>query len=362
MKQLFVAATRQNDGKTMVSLGLFNAIRARFDNVGYIKPVGQQYKVLDGKRIDKDAVLFRSVYDIKDNPQDMSPIAVPRGFTEDYIVNGGKEALEKRLKAAYDSVSKGKDFLVIEGTGHAGVGSVFDFSNAAVAKSLGSKVILVSLGGIGRAIDEIMLNKAVFDLMGVELVGVILNKVKMNKYDKIDSFIKMGLKRQGIDVLGVIPFVEALIKPSVVSIFEGLGGEILFDGDGMHNRVDKCVVGDMVPHDAIDSLFSGSLLILPANREGLVMTALCGTILQGSPQNNLSGIVFTGGRNPHGKVLDLIKKTNTPVLLVQEDSFTVATKINNMLMKVRTDEPEKIEKIQTLVEDYVDVDRICSIL
>ncbi len=62
-----------------------------------------------------------------------------------------------------------KDFVIIEGTGHAGVGSVFDLSNAAVAKVLKSKVIIVSRAGIGRPIDEIAMNLALFEKYGVEV-------------------------------------------------------------------------------------------------------------------------------------------------------------------------------------------------
>ena len=46
-----------------------------------------------------------------------------------------------------------------------------------------------------------MLNKAVFDLMGVELMGVIINKVQTDKYDKISKYIKKGLGYHNIDVL-----------------------------------------------------------------------------------------------------------------------------------------------------------------
>ena len=42
--------------------------------------------------------------------------------------------------------------LVIEGTGHAGVGSCFDLSNARVAQMFGAKVVILTTGGIGRAI------------------------------------------------------------------------------------------------------------------------------------------------------------------------------------------------------------------
>ena len=58
MKHVFVAATRQNDGKTTFSLGLFNALQKRFNSMGYMKPVGQQYVMVNDKRIDKDAYYF----------------------------------------------------------------------------------------------------------------------------------------------------------------------------------------------------------------------------------------------------------------------------------------------------------------
>ena len=49
-------------------------------------------------------------------------------------------------------------------------------------------------------------------------------------------------------------------------------------------------------------------------------------------------------------------------MMVQEDSFSVATKITSMLVKLRSNEPEKIKLVQKLVEDYVDVDQICECL
>ena len=57
--------------------------------------------------------------------------------------------------------------VVVEGTGHAGVGAVVDLSNARVAAMLDAPVIIVSEGGIGRPIDEIVLNGALFAAHGV---------------------------------------------------------------------------------------------------------------------------------------------------------------------------------------------------
>ena len=41
--RVFIAATRQNDGKTTPSLGLIAALQGYFPRVGYIKPVGQRF-------------------------------------------------------------------------------------------------------------------------------------------------------------------------------------------------------------------------------------------------------------------------------------------------------------------------------
>ncbi|MEL6392284.1 MAG: dethiobiotin synthase [Bacteroidota bacterium] len=43
MDRLYIAATSQHVGKTTSTLGLMAAIKERGINVGYCKPVGQQF-------------------------------------------------------------------------------------------------------------------------------------------------------------------------------------------------------------------------------------------------------------------------------------------------------------------------------
>jgi len=47
---------------------------------------------------------------------------------------------------------------------------------------------------------------------------------------------------------------------------------------------------------------------------------------------------------------------------VDEDSFSVATRINKMIFKVYDKESHKIKAAQDLVEQYVDLDAVCAIL
>src|SRR5437667_6712868 len=221
--RVFIAATRQNDGKTTASLGLIAALQRHYPRVGYIKPVGQRFVEVEEQKIDEDTVLMDSVYRLNCPLGDMSPIAVEPDFTRKYLQSSNNEALVKKIVKAFDRVAWEKDFVLCEGSGHAGVGSVFDLSNAQVAKILGAKVVMVSRGGIGKPIDEVALNQALFEKEGVEIVGVILNKVLLQKIDYVTEFARRGLKRKGLELLGVVPHQRILSAPTIDLISEELG-------------------------------------------------------------------------------------------------------------------------------------------
>lgn len=359
---VYIAATRQNDGKTVVSLGLLSALRKRSQQVGYMKPVGQQYRIVNGKKIDKDAILMKNVFNLKSNLSYMSPIAIPSGFTENYILNGERSALERKVRRAYNRLLNDYKFVLIEGTGHAGVGSVFDMSNADVASILGAKVIIVSCGGLGRPIDEIMLNRAKFDLQGVEVLGVIVNKVRKDKHKKINRLVRKGLARKDTRVLGVVPFEEVLSHPTVAELLEDLEGEFICGQKGLGNVVERFIVGDVIAHEALNYLVGGTLLIAPGNREDFIFAALSGWVLGVTERYRIAGIIATYGKKPPKKVIDVIERANIPLFMVKQDSFSAAQEISRMIFKLRAEDTTKISKTEALIEKYVDVDRIFDMI
>ena len=66
MRQLYLAATGMNRGKTTFALGLLAALIERGLDTGFIKPVGQRYAVVDGVPADEDAILMRTVFALPD--------------------------------------------------------------------------------------------------------------------------------------------------------------------------------------------------------------------------------------------------------------------------------------------------------
>ncbi len=355
-RRLFVAATRMNDGKTTTCLGLFAALQALHPRIGFIKPVGQRFIEVQGQNVDEDSHLLDTVFNVRVPLESMSPVTVDGTFTRRYLKSPGPmlAQLKDKICRAYDRVSWEKDFTLIEGTGHAGVGSVFDLSNASVAKLLNAKVLLVCPGGIGRPIDEIALNKALFDQAGVEVVGAILNKVEPDKIPIIAEYAGLGLKRLGVPLLGVLPVQPILSAPNLVQIAEEIGGQWLNGRKaGAKQRVARVVVGAMSANGIMDYLSPGTLIITPGDRDDIILAATATARLAGG--SAIAGLVLTNNAPPHSKIADLLAQTDIPVIATKEESYAIASKIFGMTVKTQPQDTDKIPIIKKLITDHVDL-------
>jgi BioD-like phosphotransacetylase family protein len=356
--RVFIAATRQNDGKTTTALGLFSALKQRIGRIGFIKPIGQRFIDVEGKRIDEDSVLIDHTFNVHTPIEAMSPIAVEPDFTRKYIEHPNPEFFVRRIQNSFDRAAWEKEFVIIEGTGHAGVGSVFDLSNARVAKLLHSKVVLVTEGGIGRPIDELALNKALFDKEGVELAGVVLNKVLPEKFDQITDFARRGLARLGIDLLGSIPHEPVLTNATLGQISKQIKGHLINGEKRSRRRVRKVIIGAMSSAHVMGYFAPGTLIITPGDREDVILAALSTSSLTDADGNAIAGLVLSGDLLPHQSVMDLIKASDVPTITSPLDSYTAANSIHSMTVKTLPGDTDKIDRIRALVEKHIDVDRV----
>ena len=360
-KRVFVAATRMNDGKTTTCLGLFAALQSIYPRVGFIKPVGQRFVDVQGTQVDEDSYLLDLIYDVRVPIQSMSPVTIDATFTRRYLKNPGPllPELSDKICRAFDRVSWEKDFTLIEGTGHAGVGSVFDLSNARVAKLLKSSVILVCTGGIGRPVDEIALNKALFDKAGVEVIGVILNKVEPDKIELVREYAGLGLERLGVPLLGVLPVENTLSAPNLTQIAEDIEGQWLNGRKGgAKQRVHRVIVGAMTAKGIVDYLTPGTLIITPGDRDDIILAAVSSARLSGG--STIAGLILTNDIQPHPKLAELLAQTDIPVIAARGESYTVTSTINRMTVKTQPQDTDKIPIIKDLITKHVDLERLLS--
>lgn len=359
--RIFVAATRQNDGKTTTCLGLFAALQMRYERVGYIKPIGQRFIDVDGLMIDEDSFLLNHIYQVNVPIEAMSPVAIDGTFTRRYIddPDGVRPLLVDKIVRGFDRATYEKQAVIIEGSGHAGVGAVCDLSNAQVAKLLGAKAIIVARGGIGMPVDEIALNISLFEKHGVEVVGAIINKVLTDKMDLVRSYTQRALARLGVPLLGCIPEQDRLKAPNLAQIVEEVSGRWLNGRkNGVHHRITRVVVGAMAARGIMEHFREGTLIITPGDRDDILISAVAATAVSG--KDIVSGIVITRNILPHPKLMEMLAKTDIPVVISSKDSYAVASKINAMTVKTQPQDEDKIPIIKRLVSENVDIDRIIA--
>jgi BioD-like phosphotransacetylase family protein len=361
MRHLYLAATGQNRGKTTLSIGVMDGFVRRGISTGFCKPVGQRTVIEDGVPADEDAVLMKSIFSLTEPLSRMSPVHIPRGFTQSYIDGKVVEDLPARIRDAHSQFADERDLLLIEGTGHAGVGAVIGLSNAEVASMLGAPAVIVSEGGVGRPIDEIVLNKALFERSGVTVAGAIVNKVDLLAKPDLARTLERGLARHGIPLLGVLPYRPILSNPTLAMVLEGVHGETIHPGPDLDQVIGGVAIGAMEPQHMLQRIGPRSLVIVPGDREDVVAALVHAHRVGAEAGGDALGLVLTGGYRPRKAVLDAIRATDLFATIVPEDTYVVASEIHDLLVKTHIADRGKIEEIKALVWEYLFIDRILEI-
>ncbi|HEY7968914.1 MAG TPA: AAA family ATPase [Candidatus Limnocylindrales bacterium] len=389
MRQLYLAATGQNRGKTTAALGLFDGFERAGLKTAFMKPVGQRTVIDHGQPADEDAVLMHETFDIPADYQAMSPVHIPRGFTKAYIAGEVVEDLGARIVAARDTFQASNEMLLIEGTGHAGVGAVIGLSNAAVAAMLAAPAIIVSEGGVGRPIDEIVLNASHFAAHGVHVAGAIVNKVDLDAQPGIEGVLERGLANHGIRLLGVLPVRPILSNPTLGMILEGVQGDTIHPGPDLDRVIDGVAIGAMEPRHMLERVGPGTLVIVPGDREDVILTLTTAHLAHrvrvagaseaariaqvaaeatnertanvDGHEGAAIGLVLTGGYRPRDPVIAAIRQADLFATIVREDTYKVASEVHDLLVKTHPADHEKIELIKALVAEHLDIERILSV-
>ena len=359
-KTIYITATRPGDGKTIVTLGLTSAFRKRTDAIGFIKPLGKRRSTK--QQHDPDIPLIEKACHVECDTEDMNPVTIHTGFMEEFLQKGREQELIDRVKSSFNRVAEGKDLVVIEGTGHAARGSIFGLSNAFVASTLQSKVLLVTSGGLGPELDEVMLNLSMFRSYGVEVLGIVLNRVSPEEKDLLETIGKQALESRGIKVLGVIPFRQMLETPTILEVLDATDGEVIGSDQEMDNRVGRVVLGDSSPQRLLRDLVPHSVIITSSDRSDIILATLSYSLLAETEAAHVAGLVLCGGTHPEEEILKLIQRSRVPVLLVAQDTYTTASIIRDLRGTIQPNDRGKIELVQDLIARHVETDKIYDAL
>ncbi len=354
MKNIYVAASNQHVGKTTCTLGLVSALMKEGYQVGYCKPVGQK-SLEENQRVDKDTVLFADLIHFDIVPELHSPIILGPNATTRFLDNPSDFEFEKDILSAANRLAETHDIVIFEGTGHPGVGSIAEMSNAHVAKLIGAPVIMVVEGGIGSTIDILNMNLSLFREEGVPILGVIINKVIPEKMERVRRYLQKWLEPRGIPILGLIPYEKSLAYPVMRTVADSISGLTTHNHEFLDNKVEDIVAGSLLDTQELKS--SENVLLVAAVRQlepaldkiNILMK------LRRKSKSPLSGIVLTGQGTPESRSIDYILKYKIPMIRTELDTYGSVLQISKIEVKINRNTPWKVRRAIELVGEYVDI-------
>ncbi len=357
-KKIFVASTGQNTGKTTTSISLLHLARRKYQRVGFIKPFGPKLTSYKGQDVDVDAALMANVYGMDDDLKLMSPVVLHSQTTRK-VLDGRIDASGylEQIEQAVAELEKVCDFLIIEGAGHSGVGSVVGLSNAHVAKRLNAPVLMVAGGGVGSVIDDIHLNLSMFREAGAEVRAILPNKLFRTKREMTLHYIDLAFREQGIKVVGGFNYSPILANPTLRYLSSLLKLKLNADQEQSSRIILNVHLGAAATQRVVDMLLESTLVIVTSSRdEVLVMLAT----LYHLPEfkTKLAGLVITGVAPVADIVQRVLDDAEIPYMRSTATSAEVYTVIKEDVAKIRADDFQKIGLVQQLAETELDFELI----
>lgn len=351
---VFVCGISQRSGSSVIALGLAGCFSNVVKRLGFFKPVGMGSE-------DPEVAVMRQAFQLPHDPADMCPVSI--GTARELVSKGESSELLGRIASAYERIQAESDFVIIEGINSQRALSAFDMAlNETIAHHLDVPVLVVARDDsdcettdVTHVAHSVQAAKRSFAEKEVEVLGVVLNRLCAECAGEVATLIEDELAKQDIAVYGAVPELAYLSYPKLDQIVSGLDAEVLMGHDALHLVATKTIVAAMAPRHFISHIDTDRMLVIaPGDREAILMALAC---LQKAPRRrSISGVVLTGNMEPAKEVLQLIQDLDLPqfvIMSVKTDTFQTATKIDNLDVRIRPQDRDKIDTARSAVGQHV---------
>lgn len=343
MPGLYIGSTTGYSGKNMIVMGLGLKFQKEGYNVGYMKPVGAMPREKDGKLGDEDAFFVQDVLGVEEDPEKVTPVVVTQDF-KIKAFNGRIEGLLDSIVDGYKAVSQDRDVTLVAGSGSMYSGKYCDTDAITVIKKLGIKAVVIDRFQKELKYDYLMVMK---EILGDQMVGVILNDVPPSFMDEVNQLLGPCLESRGVKVLGVIPRDPLMGAIKVGDLADRLGGKII----SAHNKSERVVESFLIGTMQVENFMThfrkkkNSAIIVGGDRSDVQLVAL---------EGDCPCLVLTGNLYPNDIILTRSEVLETPIIMVREDTFTVAKKMDSILSRHKLRDAIKIKQGAELVAGNID--------
>ena len=343
MIELFVGSTTKYAGKTMAALGILDLWKSQGLKVGYFKPIGKNFTLKEGKKIEEDVLLIKERFSLDDDLSLMCPFYLDY---QDYmnLVLGKLGDAEDRVYKSYEQLKEGKDAVLVGGGQDLFDGFSIGVSNTHFIERFNMPLVLVDAPAFGEVnLDTIV---AMHDRFKDKLIGVILNHLLPERIDFIRKYFVPFLEGKGMKVWGLIPTNPKLSSLTVDEIRAVLGGEIICCDEKKEESVENFMVGAMNVESALKYFRSqgNKAVITGGDRADIQLAAL---------ETPTKVIILSGGLYPDSAIITAAQDKNVPIMVVKDDTLTVVARIESAIRKV-TVRGKRIEESISTFQKFVD--------
>ena len=361
-RKIFIAATGMNSGKTTTSLSLMHMAKKKYDRVGFVKPIGPKPVEYQGTIADKDAVVIARHFDLLNDLPLMSPFVLQPGDTR-RIMDGflSRDKICQQMFEAIAELDAKNDFLIIEGAGHTGVGTLFGCNNARIARETGAAVLMVTGGGLGNVVDSAQMNLALFQKEQAQVKAILVNKIIPEKREQTLKYLDMAFADEGVQVIGGFNYHPILANPTMHRIADILDIELHATEEQGQRIVHNVQIGAASAQRVVELLQESSLIIVNSSRDELLVT-ISNLYQLEEYRDKIAGIIVPGVGEVSHITQKIINSSKIPHMRAGRTSSAVFELINDDVSKLTADDTHKIHLITDLAEKRFNFDAIDALL
>ena len=165
------------------------------------------------------------------------------------------------------------------------------------------------------------------------------------------SVVLPEVEAMGIPVLACIPREDALGRLSVADVAEVTLAKVIAASEHTSRLIRHILIGASSDREFLDRIFKqeDKLIITSGDRDDIILAAI---------EHSASAVVLTNNVLPGPQMVSIAQEKQIPLLLVAEDTFRIAKKVDDMEALVRVEDTARIEKIVELVKNHMDLGQL----
>ncbi len=330
---LYIGSTQRFAGKNLVTLALGQYFQREGLRLGYMKPVGAMALKVGSQIGDEDAYFIQQTLGLSGSPSLVTPVVITRDFHMRTFLEDC-DTLLSGISSSYKKLSADKDLMLLGGAGSfLHTGRYCGVDGVTVAQTLGAKVLLVDRYRQECNYDYLAAAK---DAMGDDLAGVVLNDVPEHFREEAETLISPFLMRRGVNVLGIIPHDPIMSAVRAGDLARALGGRMVSMSNHANNLVVHFLIGTMQVENFVTFFRRQKdvAVLCGGDRADLQLVAL---------EGGCAALVLTGNLYPNDIILAKAEDKGVPVIVVRDDTFSVAKKMEHMLAREKLRDSSRVE-------------------